>query len=273
MITLRDVGYSYVAPPRTTVETLAGISLTVSQGEFVSIVGPSGCGKSTLLELIAGLKTPSQGTVTMDGRPVGHDFGWAGYLTQADSLLPWRTVLDNACLGLAIRGESRTSREKRVRPLLERLGLAGFENAYPAELSGGMVKRAALARLLAYGPQVLLLDEPFAPLDAQTRERLQADLLTLWRDFGKTVILVTHDITEAVELSGRIAVLGPRPASLLKVVDVNLPYPRAVFDPSGALTAGPVTAEIRTLLGTDSPIDTLPAWNTGAAPTSHALVC
>lgn len=253
MIRLRGVGHSYATASGAVVESLAGVDFEVERGEFVSVVGKSGCGKSTLLEIMAGLKKPSAGSVEITGRTAGRDFGWAGYLTQADSLLPWRTVLDNACLGLTLRGRSRAERERHVRPILERFGLEGFERAYPGELSGGMLKRASLARVLAYDPEVLLLDEPFAPLDAQTREALHADLLDLWRDSKKTVVLVTHDITEAVLLSGRIAVLGPRPGRIVDTVRVDAPHPRAIFDPRSSCALADAVHRVRRALGSDDP--------------------
>jgi len=281
VIRLRGVGHRYATASGGMVESLAGVDFEVERGEFVSVVGKSGCGKSTLLEIMAGLKKPSVGSVEITGRTAGRDFGWAGYLTQADSLLPWRTVLDNACLGLTLRGRPRAERERRVRPILERFGLEGFERAYPGELSGGMLKRASLARVLAYDPEVLLLDEPFAPLDAQTRETLQADLLDLWRDSKKTVVLVTHDITEAVLLSGRIAVLGPRPGRIVDTVRVDAPYPRAIFDPRSACALADAVQRVRRALGTDVPhqaghcpdAQMVPADSPTASATSHAPAC
>ncbi len=263
MIELRGVGHSFETASRRCVNALDSVSLSIADGEFVAIVGQSGCGKSTLLEIIAGLKRPTRGQVFRGGKPVGGHFGWAGYLTQADTLLPWRNVLGNACLGLELRGVPRVERERIVRPILERFGLSEFENAYPSELSGGMLKRASLARVLAYAPQVLLLDEPFAPLDAQTRERLQADLLALWKDTRKTVILVTHDITEAVLLSERIAVLGPRPATVADDIPVTLPHPRDIADPECASGLAAITARIRSGLGAameeeETPVSQLP---------------
>jgi len=281
VIRLCGVGHCYAAASGGMVESLAGIDFQVERGEFVSVVGKSGCGKSTLLEIMAGLKKPTAGSVEITGRTAGRNFGWAGYLTQADSLLPWRTVLDNACLGLTLRGQSRTERERRVRPILERFGLEGFERAYPGELSGGMLKRASLARVLAYDPEVLLLDEPFAPLDAQTRETLQADLLDLWRDSKKTVVLVTHDITEAVLLSGRIAVLGPRPGRIVDMVRVDAPYPRAIFDPGSACVLADAVHRVRRALGTDDPHQAghcpkeqmAPADSHTASAASHVPAC
>ncbi|MCB2227809.1 MAG: ABC transporter ATP-binding protein [Desulfarculaceae bacterium] len=226
MISLQGISKTFSARDGSSVAALKDISLEVQSGQFVSLVGPSGCGKTTLLEIIAGLEKPSSGQVRHGNLTQGGQFGWAGYMSQTDTLLPWRTVLENAAIGLEIRGVAKAERRRRVAGLVERVGLAGFEDKYPGELSGGMKKRLGLIRMLAYEPQVLLLDEPFAALDAQTRERLQADLLDLWRDFKRTVIFVTHDLVEAITLSDRILLLGSRPARIKREYGVDLPRPR-----------------------------------------------
>jgi NitT/TauT family transport system ATP-binding protein len=226
MICLEGVSKTFKSLDGSPVEALVDVSLTVDEGEFVSLVGPSGCGKTTLLEIIAGLEKPTGGSVRHGSLTDNGAFGWAGYMSQAETLLPWRTVLENAAIGLEIRGVPKAERRRRVNGLVERVGLGGFEDKYPDELSGGMKKRLGLIRMLAYEPEVLLLDEPFAALDAQTREMLQADLLDLWRDYRRTVIFVTHDLVEAITLSDRILLLSRRPAVIKSQHRVGLPRPR-----------------------------------------------
>jgi NitT/TauT family transport system ATP-binding protein len=230
MISLEHVSKTFQALDGSLVEAVRDISFTVEKGEFCSIVGPSGCGKTTLLELVAGLDTPTGGTVAHNFAANGNSRGWAGYMSQVDTLLPWRTVFDNATIGLELRGLPRRECQDRVLPLIQRVGLGSFTDKYPSELSGGMKKRLGLVRMLAYEPEVMLLDEPFAALDAQTREALQADLLELWRDFHRTVIFVTHDLLEAITLSDRILLLSRRPAMLKNSYRVVLPRPRSVED-------------------------------------------
>ena len=226
MISLQRISKTFNARNGSQVQAINEISLEVSEGEFVCLVGPSGCGKTTLLEIMAGLEKPSSGLVRHGRLTLNGEFGWAGYMSQADTLLPWRTVLENAAIGLEIRGVPKEQRRCQVAGLVERVGLGGFEDKYPGELSGGMKKRLGLIRMLAYEPEVLLLDEPFAALDAQTREKLQADLLDFWRDFKRTVIFVTHDLVEAITLSDRIFLLSKRPAVIQGEYRVDLPRPR-----------------------------------------------
>lgn len=227
MISVRGVSYSYSAIDSTLIQALRDVSLDVRKGEFVSFVGPSGCGKTTLIQIIAGLKAGNGGgKVLISESPVSGRFGWAGYMSQSDTLLPWRTVAENAAIGLEIRGVSRPERRARVAGLIERVGLSGFEDKYPGELSGGMKKRLGLIRMLAYEPGVLLMDEPFAALDAQTREFLQNDLLNLWKDFRKTVLFVTHDLVEAIGLSDRVILLTARPGTVKREYRIDLPRPR-----------------------------------------------
>lgn len=231
MIHIRSISYTYSALDGTRIKAIEDVSLEVQKGEFVSFVGPSGCGKTTLIEIIAGLKTVTgEGSVLINGRPVNGQFGWAGYISQSDTLLPWRTVAENAGIGLEIAGIPKAERRTRVAGLIEQVGLAGFENKYPSELSGGMKKRLGLIRMLAYEPEVLLMDEPFAALDAQTREFLQNDLLNLWKDYRKTVLFVTHDLVEAISLSDRIILFTSRPATIKREYPVNLPHPRCGHD-------------------------------------------
>ena len=230
MIRLENVSLSYTSRDKSQIEAIRDVSLTVAEGEFISLIGPSGCGKTTVLEIIAGLKSPDKGRVFRNEKQIDRSFGWAGYMTQNDTLLPWRTVAKNVAIGLELRGYSRQEIAKRVTELIATVGLQDFADNYPAEISGGMKKRLGLIRILAYEPEVLLLDEPFAALDAQTREFLQEDLLRLWRNYRKTVIFVTHDLTEAILLSDRIVLFSNRPAIVRKEYIIDLPRPRPNLD-------------------------------------------
>ena len=206
---------------------LQDVSLSVGAGEFVSLIGPSGCGKSTLLNVIAGLEEPTAGSIRFDGRPADPRPGAVGYMHQKDLLLPWRTVLDNAILGMEIRGVSRSEARRRAMDMAEQFGLKGFERSYPHLLSGGMRQRVAFLRTALAGQDVILLDEPFGALDALTRASMQEWLLRQWESWGKTVMLVTHDVDEAILLSDRVYVMTPRPATLKMVMQVDLPRPRS----------------------------------------------
>ena len=211
MIDLEHVALTYQSPDGE-IEALRDISFTVEEGEFVSIVGPSGCGKSTLLSLIGGLEPPTGGRVLVDGKPVTAPSGRVGLMPQRDQLFEWRTIWGNVTLGLTVRGENTPQRQAHVRELLERYGLADFAQKRPSQLSGGMRQRCALIRTLAAQPKVLLLDEPFSALDYQTRLAVSADIYRIIRQEGKTALLVTHDISEAISLSDRVVVLSHRPA-------------------------------------------------------------
>ncbi|AIQ56388.1 MULTISPECIES: ABC transporter ATP-binding protein [Paenibacillus] len=201
-------------------------NLSIEQGRFVSIIGPSGCGKSTLFNIIAGLIPPSTGRVLADGEDIVGKTGYVGYMLQKDMLLPWRTILDNIILGMEIRGVPRKEAVARAQPLMDRYGLKGFGGHYPAELSGGMRQRAALLRTLLYDRDIILLDEPFGALDAQTRLTMQNWLLEIWEDFRKTVLFVTHDIDEAIYLSDDIYVFSGRPGRIISKISVDMPRPR-----------------------------------------------
>jgi NitT/TauT family transport system ATP-binding protein len=207
---------------------LRDINVDVARGEFVSLVGPSGCGKTTLLRIIAGLEDASAGQVVLDGRVVRAPGGDRGFVFQNDNLLPWRTVFANAIIGREVAGAVNAFEKKRTLDLLKLVGLEGFENYYPRQLSGGMRQRVNLARALAIDPEILLMDEPFSALDAQTREIMQTELLRIWDKGRKTVLFVTHQIDEAVFLSDRILVLGRRPGRIHEDVAVALPRPRAL---------------------------------------------
>ena len=205
---------------------LAPITLTIDQGRFVSLIGPSGCGKSTIFNVIAGLLEPTGGRVLIDGVDATGTIGRVGYMLQKDLLLPWRTVLDNVILGMEIQNLPLRAARERALPLLHRYGLSGFEYLYPSALSGGMRQRAALLRTLLFDTDVILLDEPFGALDAQTKLQMQEWLMALWSDFGKTVLFVTHDIEEAINLSDELHVMGTRPGRIVASIPVNLPRPR-----------------------------------------------
>jgi ABC-type nitrate/sulfonate/bicarbonate transport system ATPase subunit len=212
--------------PAGVFDALDRVSLSVPQGQFVSLIGPSGCGKSTIFNIVAGLQEPSEGRIVIDGIDATGTIGRVGYMLQKDLLLPWRTLTDNIILGMEIQGVRLAEARARALPLLRRYGLAGFENAYPKTLSGGMRQRAALLRTLLFDTDVILLDEPFGALDAQTKLRMQEWLLALWSDFGKTVVFVTHDVEEAIFLSDEVHVMATRPGRVIETIPVALPRPR-----------------------------------------------
>jgi len=211
-------------------EVLRNLSLEARTGEFVAILGPSGCGKSTAFAILTGGTPASSGEVLLDGAPDGAPAGRFAYMPQADALLPWRRVLDNATLGLEVRGMSRREARERVRPLLATFGLDGFEGAFPFQLSGGMRQRAALLRTVVQECEVLLLDEPFGALDALTRAEMQGWLESVWARFRWTVVLITHDVREAVYLADRVYVLSPRPGTVVAEIAVPLDRPRSLTD-------------------------------------------
>lgn len=206
---------------------LKDLSMEARGGELLGLVGPSGCGKTTLLNLIAGLEEPTQGTILIGGKRVEGPGFDRGMMFQEGALLPWRTVLKNVEFGLEIKGVDPREREKIAEGYLKLVGLEGFETNYPHELSGGMMQRAALARGLTYDPDILLMDEPFASVDALTRENLQNELLRIWRETKKTIVFVTHSIDEAVYLSDRVAVMTARPGKIKEVLEIDLPRPRS----------------------------------------------
>lgn len=207
---------------------LRDLSFHVSDGEFVSLLGPSGCGKTTVMNMVAGLDQPSQGSLTYNGETLTGPNVNVGYMTQKDSLLPWRSAAKNIALALEIRGVSRSEAKPIINEMIELVGLAGFERHFPHQLSGGMRKRVLMARTLAYAPETLLMDEPFGNLDAQLKLVMQDELLRIWTERKCTVLFVTHDIAEAILLSDRILVLGARPGHLRKEIVVDLPRPRDV---------------------------------------------
>ena len=209
-------------------EALRQIDVAVEQGEFISVVGPSGCGKTTFLRMVAGLEPATSGTILIDGQPLRGPGNNRGFVFQNDSLLPWRTVLANALIGPEVAGKVGDRERQRTLDLLKLVGLGGFENYYPRQLSGGMRQRVNLARALAIDPDVLLMDEPFASLDAQTREIMQTELLRIWEQGRKTVLFVTHQIDEAVFLSDRVLVFARRPGRLQENIEIKLPRPRGL---------------------------------------------
>jgi NitT/TauT family transport system ATP-binding protein len=208
------------------IEALRGVSIDVRDGEFISVVGASGCGKTTFLRLVDGLIAPTSGTISIDGRPVTKPGEKLAFVFQQDGLLPWRNVLENAAFGPEIQGRGKAERIDVAHQFLKLVGLSGFDAHYPHELSGGMRQRVNLARALAVGADVLLMDEPFASLDAQTRIIMQDELMRICAETRKTVLLVTHQIDEAVYLSDRVLVFTTRPGRLKEEVEINLPRPR-----------------------------------------------
>jgi NitT/TauT family transport system ATP-binding protein len=234
---------------RTRVTALRDISCDVAPGEFVAIVGPSGCGKSTLLRVVAGLTRPTSGEATLFGRPVTGPRPDVGFVFQRAALLEWRSVRRNIMLQAELRRMRGPDVRKRVDALIEMTGLRGFEDALPHELSGGMQQRVSLCRALVHEPPVLLMDEPFGALDALTREQLNVELHRVWRETGTTVLLVTHSITEAVYLSGRVVVMSARPGSVLEITPVDLPTERDYAPTLATPAFARVATHIRGLLG------------------------
>jgi len=222
-------GLSKVYPSRDgPVRALDQVSLSETRGEFLSIVGPSGCGKSTLLMIAAGLRSPSSGTVTVDGSPVLGARTDIGIVFQTPALLEWRTTLGNVMLQAEAKRLPRTAADRRAHELLASVGLAGFESKYPHELSGGMRQRVSLCRALIHDPPQLLMDEPFGALDALTRDQLNLDLQKIWSERRMTVLFITHSISEAVFLSDRVMVMSPRPGRVDRMIDITLPRPRTL---------------------------------------------
>jgi NitT/TauT family transport system ATP-binding protein len=212
------------------IRALEGVSFDVSDGEFVCLVGPSGCGKTTMFRIIAGLESATAGDVFLNDERVDGPTSDMGVVFQEYHLFPWRTVRGNVAFGLEKSDVAAEERRARVERLVELVGLEGFGDSYPKELSGGMKQRVAIARALAVDPDLLLMDEPFGAVDAQTREMLQTELLEIWRETGKTVLFVTHDVEEAVKLADRIVVMAKEPGRVREVIDVDLPRPRARSD-------------------------------------------
>jgi NitT/TauT family transport system ATP-binding protein len=226
LLRVDGVGKIFARRGKPSVEALRDINLSIHEGEFVSIVGASGSGKSTLLRIIDGLIAPSGGGVFVDGTRVARPGPDRAMVFQQDSLLPWKTVIENVAYGLTLAGKPWSAASKVAERFIAMTGLSGFESHYPHQLSGGMRQRVNVARALAVDPRILLLDEPFAALDAQTREIMQTELLSIWRESRKTVLLITHQIDEAVFLSDRVIVFSARPGSVREEVRIDLPRPR-----------------------------------------------
>jgi NitT/TauT family transport system ATP-binding protein len=229
-IELINVSRRFLSPTGKSLTALRSFNMTVSQGEFVAVVGPTGCGKSTTLNLVSGLAKPSAGEVRVMGAPVVGIDPRIGFVFQTDALFPWRSVVDNVVAGPLFRGKAREASYRAARDWLLRVGLDGFAHHYPHQLSGGMRKRAALAQTFINEPTILLMDEPFSSLDAQTRVIMHEELLRLWSAAGASVVFVTHDLEEAVALADRVYVLTAGPATVKSVYAIDLPRPRAVAD-------------------------------------------
>jgi NitT/TauT family transport system ATP-binding protein len=227
-IRLRGVSKTY-ATGESRVSALENVSLEIPADSFVSLIGPSGCGKSTILKLLAGLSRPSTGEIEFWGNLIQGVNTQIGYVTQDHNLFPWLTLRENVEFPLLARGVESEERSRRAAELIHMVGLFGFENAYPNELSGGMQKRGSIIRTLIYDPDVILMDEPFGPLDAQTRLVMQQELLDLWARKRKTILFVTHDLTEAITLSDQVIVMTRRPGRIKGVFDIPLTRPRDVF--------------------------------------------
>jgi NitT/TauT family transport system ATP-binding protein len=227
---------------------LENVSLSVREGEFMVLVGPSGCGKSTLIDLLGGLTQPSSGQILLDGAPILGPGLNRGIVFQQYALFPWRTALENVEFGLEAKGVAKAQRRDVARGHLSMVGLSGFEDRFPHELSGGMKQRVAIARSLAYDPEVLLMDEPFAALDAQTRETLQVELLRIWEKSRTTILFITHGIDEAVFLGQRIAVMTSRPGRIKQIVDVPADFRDGSEDIRSAPEFGRIRHEIWALL-------------------------
>ena len=236
------------------IHALNDISLSVAEREFVTIVGPSGCGKSTLLKVLSGLLAATRGSVLLAGTPVDRPRRDIGIVFQNPVLLPWRTVMDNVMLPVEVQGLPVAASRQRAHDLLAMVGLADFETKYPMELSGGMQQRAAISRALVHDPNILLMDEPFGALDAMTREQMNLDLQRIWMEAGKTVILITHSIPEAVFLGDRVVVMTSRPGRIARLVEVDFPRPRSI-DVMGEPEFGRLTSEIRRLLYNRTDLD------------------
>jgi NitT/TauT family transport system ATP-binding protein len=227
---------------------LEDFSLSINEGEFIAVVGPSGCGKSTLLDVIAGLTKSRGGQIFIDGSLVTGPALDRGFIMQGYALFPWRSVRRNVEYGLEVKHVPRKQRAGISNRYIDLVGLNGFEDRYPNELSGGMRQRVAIARSLAYDPQVLLMDEPFAAVDAQTREVLQDELLGIWEKTGKTIIFVTHSIEEAVLLAGRVVVMTRRPGRIKSTLDIKLPRPRRASDMRASADYGSIVRRVWELL-------------------------
>jgi NitT/TauT family transport system ATP-binding protein len=253
VIRLHNVRVAY-ASGTGSVLALDNVNLSARDGEFVAVVGPSGCGKSTLLKLIGGLLMPTAGSVHVDGAPVLGPGGNVGIVFQSPLLMPWRHVLDNILLQIEVRGRRKADYIDQANQLIDLVGLGGFAQSRPYELSGGMQQRVGLCRALIHDPGLLLMDEPFGALDAMTREAMNAELQRIWMERRKTVLLITHSISEAVYLADRVLVMGPRPGRIVGEVAVDLPRPRTL-DMSETVAFSQLAGAVRRCLNASGAID------------------
>lgn len=229
IISLQNVDLTYGS--RTLpVRALENVSLTAADGEFVSVVGPSGCGKSTLLKIISGLLPHTSGTVLVNGRPIEGPPPSIGIVFQSALLMPWRSILDNVLVQIDMRGLRRPDYQEKAHGLLKMVGLSAFEEAYPYQLSGGMQQRVGICRALVHSPQLLIMDEPFGALDAMTREQMMIELQRIWMDQKTTILFITHSLSEAIFLSDRVLVMGPRPGRVVGEFTIDIPRPRRIRD-------------------------------------------
>ena len=254
LIQIRGLNMVFITLRGDRVHALADINVDVGEGEFVTVVGPSGCGKTTLLRILGGLLRRTSGEVLLAGSPVDGPRRDIGIVFQNPILLPWRTVLGNVMLPAEVLDLPREKYRERALDLLKMVGLQGFDDKYPMELSGGMQQRAAITRALLHDPAILLMDEPFGALDAMTREQMNLELQRIWRESGKTILLITHSIPEAVFLGDRILVMTPRPGKLAEVIAVDIPRPRTL-DVMATPRFGEITHEIRALFQQKGAID------------------
>jgi sulfonate transport system ATP-binding protein len=229
-IELRNVTKRFPTPTGQIYTAIRNLSLSVAPGEFCAVVGPTGCGKSTTLSLISGLEKPSAGMVEVMGEPVQDIDRRIGYVFQTDAVFPWKSVLNNVATGPLYRGQPKAQVLERARNWIARVGLSGFENHYPHQLSGGMRKRVALAQTFINEPQILLMDEPFSALDVQTRTLMEDELLTMWSSLKASVVFVTHDLEEAISLADRVCVITAGPGTVKGIYTIDLPRPRKVAE-------------------------------------------
>ncbi len=247
LISARRLSKIYRSQTGDDVVALNDIGFEIGDGELVSLVGPSGCGKSTLLRILAGLNPQTAGDLMLDGKPLTGPGPKVAVVFQQPILLPWRTIMENILLPIEFRELSIAQYRNHARDLLAMVGLQGFDDRYPHELSGGMQQRAAIVRALVQDPQILLMDEPFGALDAMTREQMNIDVLRIWENSRKTIVFVTHSITEAIFLSQRVFVMTPRPGRIAETLDIDLPFPRTL-DIINTPAFGGYAARVRALL-------------------------
>jgi NitT/TauT family transport system ATP-binding protein len=226
VISVKELNKTYGTREGAPIYALSNVSLEITRGEFVTVVGPSGCGKTTLLKILAGILKKSSGTILVNGNPINAPSRQLGVVFQEPLLLPWRNILQNIMVPVEIQGRDRAKFGAAAQQLLTLVGLEGFEQKYPRELSGGMQQRVGIARALIHDPDLLLMDEPFGALDAMTREQMNLELMDIWSEKKKTILLITHSIAEAVFLADRIVVMSPRPGRIAEIIVVDLPRPR-----------------------------------------------